>query len=98
MKFFYVYILQCKDESYYIGMTSNLEDRIFQHNSGKFQDAYTYSRRPVILKWMQQFTDANHAMDREKQIKGWSRKKKKDLINEDWARLVEYSKNKYRKL
>ena len=49
MKIYYVYILKCKDESYYTGFTSNLEERINQHNNGKHKDSYTYKRRPVEL-------------------------------------------------
>ena len=66
MKLYFVYILQCRDNSYYVGMTSNLVKRLQEHNWGKFPDAYTYKRRPVELKWMEQFTDPNLAADLEK--------------------------------
>lgn len=93
MKLFIVYILECNDNSYYVGMTSNLEERLQQHNSGKFPDAYTYIRRPVELKWLEEFTDPNLAMDLEKQLKGWNRKKKEALILSDWDKLVKLSRN-----
>ncbi|WP_405199476.1 GIY-YIG nuclease family protein [Christiangramia sp. LLG6405-1] len=93
MKLYYVYLLNCKDDSYYVGMTSNLEERLLQHNSGKFQDAYTFNRRPVKLMWAQQFTDPNIALDLEKKLKGWSRKKKIALILKDWEKLQKLSKN-----
>ncbi|QLE02347.1 GIY-YIG nuclease family protein [Galbibacter sp. BG1] len=93
MKIYYVYILQCKDDSYYIGITSNLLGRIVSHNEGKKKDAYTYTRRPVELKWFAEFTDVNLAIKKEKQLKGWSRRKKKALIEEDWDRLIEFSRN-----
>lgn len=64
MKLYFVYILQCKDNSYYVGMTSDLGERIIEHNSGKFPEAYTYTRRPVILKWIEKFTDPDQALDR----------------------------------
>jgi putative endonuclease len=93
MKFYFVYIVECSDESYYTGFTSNLDKRIMEHNSGIHDNAYTLKRRPVVLKWHEQFTDPKHAIDVEKQIKGWSRRKKKALIEEDWGNLVEFSKN-----
>lgn len=74
-------------------MTSNLEERLYEHNSGKFPEAYTYKRRPVELKWIEKFTDPNLAMDLEKQLKGWSRKKKEALIARDWENLKKLSKN-----
>ena len=95
MKIYYVYIVQCSDNSFYTGFTSNLEKRLTQHNEGYDKDAYTYKRRPVALKWVEQFTDPNNAIAVEKQIKGWSRRKKIALIEEDWNKLVEYSRNRY---
>ncbi len=74
-------------------MTSNLDERLNQHKSGVFPEAYTFKRRPVELKWFEQFTDPNIAMDWEKKIKGWSRKKKEALISNDWESLVKFSKN-----
>lgn len=93
MKFYYVYIVECSDESYYIGITSNLERRIYEHNKGLSKSAYTYSRRPVTLKWFEQCTNPEEAIKIEKQLKGWSRRKKKALIEENWEKLVFYSKN-----
>ena len=97
MKFYYVYIVECADKSFYTGFTSNLDKRLFEHNSGHDEDAYTFKRRPVSLKWFEQFTDPNQAIIVEKQIKGWSRKKKLALIEEDWEKLVLYSRNKYKR-
>ncbi|SDL55990.1 putative endonuclease [Salinimicrobium catena] len=79
MKLFYVYIVECSDKSYYTGFTSNLDKRIVEHNVGTHDNAYTLKRRPVILKWTEQFTDLNPAIAVEKQIKGWSHKKKRHL-------------------
>ena len=55
--------------------------------------AYTSKRRPVELMYCQQFNDINQAIELEKQIKGWSRRKKEALIKEDWEKLKLYSKN-----
>ncbi len=93
MKQYYVYIIECKDGSFYIGITNNLERRVYEHNIGTKEDAYTFKRRPVKLIWFQAFTDPNEAIKIEKQLKGWSRKKKIALIEEDWDKLIEYSKN-----
>jgi putative endonuclease len=93
MKTFYVYILKCKDNSFYTGFTSNLEKRINEHNQGIHPESYTFKRRPVELVWFGMFTDSNHAIAIEKQIKGWSRRKKQAIIDADWDKLVLYSKN-----
>ena len=93
MKFYYVYILECSDRSFYVGVSSNIEKRLNAHNIGLNRDSYTYSRRPVVLKWIQTFTDPEQAITFEKQLKGWSRRKKLALIDEDWDKLVAYSRN-----
>ena len=93
MKQYYVYIVKCSDGSYYIGITNNLERRLYEHNLGLNKSAYTFDKKPVVLKWFEAFADVNQAILIEKKIKGWSRKKKEALINEDWGRLVIYSKN-----
>lgn len=93
MKSYFVYILQCSDDSFYTGMTSNLENRIMEHNEGIDTDSYTFKRRPVELKWFEEFQFVKQAIKTEKQIKGWSRRKKQALIDRDWDRLIRYSKN-----
>ena len=93
MKFYYTYIVKCNDETYYTGITNNLERRIYEHNIGKIRSAYTFKRRPVTLVWFEAFSDVNQAIMTEKKIKGWSKRKKEALINEDWEKLILYSKN-----
>jgi putative endonuclease len=93
MKFYHVYILECSDQSFYVGVSSNIEKRLNAHNKGLNKNSYTYSRRPVLLKWIQPFTDPEQAIAFEKQLKGWSRRKKIALIDEDWNKLVAYSRN-----
>lgn len=93
MKQYFVYILECSDNSYYTGFTSNLQIRFLSHINGNDEDSYTYSRRPVELKWFEIFQDPRQAIAVEKQIKGWSRRKKKALIEKDWEKLILYSKN-----
>jgi len=94
MNNYYVYILQCTDKSYYTGITNNIELRLHEHNQGIDPNCYTYSRRPVILKFVQCFNNPVDAISAEKQIKKWSRKKKEALINSDWNRLHELAKCK----
>ena len=92
-KLFYVYILKCADDSYYTGITNNIDQRLIQHSAGTNSTAYTYNRRPVQLVWAEMFNDPTIAIAMEKQIKGWSRGKKEALINEDWEKLMQFSKN-----
>jgi len=84
---FYVYILRCSDGSFYTGMTSDPDARLYQHQVGINPHAYTFSRRPVELVWMDEFQTHDEAFNAEHQIKGWSRKKKIALINNDFDRI-----------
>lgn len=75
----YVYIVECSDNTYYTGWTNNLESRIEAHNNGTGAK-YTKSRRPVVLKYFEQFNTKSEAMKREYQIKQLTRKEKVDLF------------------
>lgn len=66
---------------------------MLKHINGIDPDAYTYSRRPVELKWFEFFQDVHQALATEKQIKGWSRRKKIALIERDWDKLIRHAKN-----
>ena len=87
MKLHYAYILKCADDSYYIGETYDLIKRVKEHNSGRYINSYTSSRRPVELVYYAEFPDYYQAVLFEKKIKGWSRKKKEALIKQDWDQL-----------
>ncbi|MEN2436574.1 GIY-YIG nuclease family protein [Weeksellaceae bacterium A-14] len=76
----YMYILLCSDESYYTGSTNNLELCLAQHQSGEGAN-YTKKRLPVKLVYYEAYPKLDQAFYREKQIQGWSRKKKEALIN-----------------
>ena len=91
----YVYILKCSDSSYYTGVTSNLEQRIFQHNTAFFPDCYTANKRPLKLVFYSEFTDINFAFEKEKQIKKWSRAKKEALINGDYDTLPNLARKNF---
>lgn len=77
---YYVYIVMCSDKSYYTGVTNNVDGRVWEHNNSEDQKSYTYSRRPVDLMFIEVWEDIDGAIAREKQLKGWSRKKKEALI------------------
>lgn len=95
MKLSYVYILKCADGSYYTGVTSNLEQRLFRHNTAYYPESYTASRRPLELVFYCEFTDINLAIEKEKQIKKWSRAKKEALINGDFEALANLAKKRF---
>ena len=75
----FVYILRCCDSSFYVGITSDLDTRLREHNEG-LGGAYTFKRRPVEMVYLEYF-DSSHAVRmRERQLKGWTRAKKEALI------------------
>ena len=76
----FVYIVKCKDGRYYTGITYNIKKRIAEHNSGLTLSIQP-SKRPVELVYSEKHMDRENAAKREKEIKGWSRKKKEILIN-----------------
>jgi putative endonuclease len=75
----YTYILECADGSYYTGGTRNLEQRLWQHQN-RLGAKHTAKRLPVKLVYVEEFSRIDYAFEREKQIQGWSRKKKQALI------------------
>ena len=83
---FWIYILRCADQSYYTGHTDNFEKRIAEHESGEIE-GYTSTRLPVRLVFSEQFPTREEALACERQIKGWSRKKKEALMRGDWAKI-----------
>ncbi|AXG69993.1 GIY-YIG nuclease superfamily protein [Kordia sp. SMS9] len=103
MKTYYVYILKCKDDLLYVGMTNNLERRVNEHKSGFNRSCFTYQRRPVELIFHQDYNDAEQAIYFEKKIKKWSQKKKLALSegNFDMLQILSECRNathfKYKK-
>lgn len=86
----FTYILECADKSLYVGCTNNLNKRFHQHNNSKSGAHYTKIRRPVILKYYEQFESLNEARGREAEIKSWPRQKKLNLIQfRDEAKISE---------
>ena len=79
MKSYYVYILLCADNSYYVGQTDDLEKRMIEHSTKLF-DGYTSSKLPVTLVYQTAFSSRSEALAAEKKIKKWSRDKKCALV------------------
>lgn len=75
----YVYIARCSDDSLYTGTSTNVEERMKTHNSGKGAK-YTRSRLPVELLYTEQCKSIGAARSREASIKKLSRKQKLDLV------------------
>ncbi len=93
MNQYFVYILICSDNSYYTGVTNDLGRRMYEHENGTDPGSYTCKRRPVKLVFYEWFPDPVQAIAFEKQVKGWSRAKKKAIIDDNWDLLPELSKN-----
>jgi putative endonuclease len=68
---------------------------MFQHNSGFYPDCYTFSRRPVALVFYAEFTDINFAIEKEKQIKKWSKAKKEALIRGEYDTLPNLARKRF---
>ncbi|MBD3298516.1 MAG: GIY-YIG nuclease family protein [candidate division Zixibacteria bacterium] len=77
-KSWFVYVVRCRDGSFYTGMTNDLDKRIARHNDGK-GGRYTASRRPVALFFHEPHPDRSSALRREMEIKKLTRQQKNDL-------------------
>ena len=96
MNYFYLYILQCSDNSYYVGHTDNIEKRVAEHNSNQYQ-CYTSTRLPIKVVFTQQFTSRDEVIIAEQRIKNWSRQKKEALISNNWEQVSLLAKKKFKK-
>ena len=76
----WMYILECCDGSYYVGSTKNLGLRMSQHQEG-IGSNYTSKRLPVKLVYCEEYDRVSEAFYREKQVQGWTRRKRETLIN-----------------
>ena len=74
-----VYILECKNGKLYVGVTSDLDGRLSEHENGTY-DSFTKRNRPCKLVWSGECQTMTQAIDFEKRLKGWRREKKIALI------------------
>lgn len=91
MKQSYVYIMTNKSKTLYVGVTNNLQRRVYEHKNKTIQ-GFTSKYNITKVVYFEVFNDIESAIKREKQIKGWLRKKKIELIesmNPDWNDLSE---------
>ncbi len=86
MRPFFVYMLRCGDGSLYVGHTDDLEIRVAQHHAGTY-GGHTAQRHPLELVYACELATRAEAIERERQLKGWSRAKKLALARSDWSRL-----------
>ena len=89
----YVYILECRDGSFYVGSTWDMERRLWEHNEG-LGAAYTRRRRPVRLAWHGWYDSVAEAFAMEKRIQGWSRAKRQALIDNNFSDLPRLSRRR----
>ena len=93
VKQYWTYMLRCRDGSYYVGVTSEIEIRLAKHALGIDPDAYTFRRRPVRLVYSDAFCTPDEAIFVEKRLKGWSRAKKDALVRGDWDAIRRLSRS-----
>lgn len=91
---YYVCIVQCSDGFYYTGVTNDVDRRVEEHNEGLDPGSFTFKRRPVILKYYEHFQSIKNAIAYEKQLKGWSRKKKEALFIRDYDEMRRLAKSR----
>ena len=77
---YYVYILGCRDETLYTGITTDIKRRFKEHRSGK-GGAYTKAKGAKKIMYTEKSPTRSSALKREAEIKSWSRNKKLALIN-----------------
>ena len=89
-----LYILHCSDESYYTGVTRHFRLRMRQHAEAAV--VYTSTRLPVTIAYLEQFRTQDAAILREKQIKGWTRRKKEALFTGQSEKLKSLAKKVFK--
>ena len=90
----YMYILECADDSYYVGSTRDLDRRMDGHGSGR-GSAYTAVRLPVRLVYVHECETVAVAYALEKRVHGWSRAKRRALIAGDLGALSKLARKRH---
>lgn len=86
----YVYILRCRDNTLYTGITTDLTQRLYEHNHSPKGAKYTRGRRPVTLLYFESYSSRSAAASREYQIKKFTHAQKKQLIGKFQINAVDY--------
>ena len=86
MASFYLYILKCCDNSYYVGHTDDIDRRILEHKKGLLP-GYTKTRQPITVVYIEAFDSRDDVKKIELKLKKWSRKKKEAYMKKDWTCL-----------
>lgn len=89
---FYIYILRCNDGTYYTGHTDNLEKRIIEHEENVYE-CYTSKRLPVELVFVQECASRLEALEAERKIKKWGKRKKDALVTKRMGRDFSFMKS-----
>jgi putative endonuclease len=87
----FVYILFCDQKTFYIGIASDVQGRLKEHQRG--YSPYTKKFSDIKLVYFEKYPKSKDAKKRERQLKGWSFAKKKALINGNKDLLMELSKS-----
>ena len=74
------YILECADGTLYVGVTTDIARRVEEHNTSDKGAKYTKARRPVVLKYIEEFENRSKAQKREYELKSLTRAEKLDLV------------------
>ena len=93
---FWVYILQCRDGSFYVGYSRNVEERLRKHHYG-LGSKHTHDREKPRLVYVEPQISMIRAVKRESQLKGWTRAKKIALIQSNFAALKRLSRSRRQK-
>jgi len=81
MPIWWTYIVECSDKTLYTGISTDVNRRVLEHNTSKKGAKYTKTRRPVKLKYKEEFNNRSDALKRECEIKKLSKKEKITLLN-----------------
>jgi putative endonuclease len=91
---YFTYIMASRSRTLYVGMTGNLQRRVFEHK-WKEHDGFTARYNCDRLVWFERHQDVQVAIAREKELKGWRRSKKIALIESANAAWVDLSRDWY---
>ena len=86
VRMWFVYMLRCSNGSLYVGETNDVAQRVADHNRGR-GSTHTAKHRPVQLAYLEQHPHRADCLQRERQLKRWTRAKKDALIAGDSVRL-----------